>query len=303
MDPCNAVSVRRLSLLFAVLPVFALTGCEREPPEEMVQEIEELRAERERLQAQAEQLEVERTTMQELRADLEALELSGEPVTEDDPPLESQRDTIRALVRAAGWSLNETRSQLQSARARAATLDSRVDSLRAVHEEVTIRHEQELAEARERLQTMETRVTELTGQIASFESELEEARATYASLDQEAHRVHYVVGSREELLRRGIVTEEGGARVLFLLWRRGETLVPARNPDPTQFTSIDKREVREIVLPRPGARYRVVSRHDPTHLEAALMEDGTVSGEFLRIADPDRFWEPSPFLILVERES
>jgi hypothetical protein len=143
---------------------------------------------------------------------------------------------------------------------------------------------------------------DLTSRVEALEGELNQARHAYQSLDAEAHRVYWVAGTRDELLQRGVVREEGGARVLFLLWRRGETLVPARDLDPAQFDAVDLRETRELALPRPDARYRVVSRHDGDLLEGTRV-NGALTGASIRITDPERFWQASPFLILVERGS
>src|SRR2546429_6341430 len=38
-------------------------------------------------------------------------------------------------------------------------------------------------------------------------------------------RSYYVVGTKDELEQKGIITEEGGARFLFVLWKSGKTLV------------------------------------------------------------------------------
>jgi len=290
--------------LTALIPLAMLTACEREPPEEMVQQIESLEAERDELRAQAQELDEVRATLQALEEDLRDLDLPEELREEDDPPLQTQADTLRAMVRATGRSLEEARSQLQSARGQAAVLQRRADSIRAAHEETVADLEGRLDREEERAAALQAQVQELTSATRDLESELAALSASFESLDEEAHRAYYVAGQREELLRQGVVTREGGARVLFLLWRRGETLVPAADPDPNQFTAIDRRAVQEIPLPRTDVRYRVVSPHSLEYAEASTGDGGTtVRGEAIQVTDPDRFWRVSPFLILVEAGS
>lgn len=295
-------AVARSTGLLMAVPLF-LSACEREPPQEMVEELEALRAQAGELESEVDRLSEAEATLQAVRERLRGLDLPEELATEDDPPLRTQRDTVEALVRLAGRELDQARGRLQAAQGRAATLQRRADSLRAAHDEAEARYQADLARERERVAEMQTEVSELTQRIAALDSELSEATAAYRSLDRDAHQVYYVVGTRDELIRRGVITEEGGARVLFLLWRRGETLVPARAPDPAQFNAVDMREAREIPLPAPEARYRVVSRHDPAYLEPGPAEDGTVTGAAVRITDPEAFWQPSRFLILVQRGS
>src|SRR3989454_11609677 len=69
--------------------------------------------------------------------------------------------------------------------------------------------------------------------------------------------VYYVVGTKDELEQKGIITEEGGARFLFVLWKSGKTLVPSRNLDPGVFTVADRRHFTELPLPESDKEYRI----------------------------------------------
>src|SRR2546427_9635158 len=46
------------------------------------------------------------------------------------------------------------------------------------------------------------------------------------------------------------IVKEGGSRFLFVLWKSGQTLQPARELDPAAFHAIDKTKVTEIPFPR-----------------------------------------------------
>ena len=63
--------------------------------------------------------------------------------------------------------------------------------------------------------------------------------------------------------------------------------------------SSDKREVTEIPLPAPDKAYRITSRQDLEGLAAPPDDGGHISGS-VKIANPDRFWSGSKFLILVQ---
>jgi hypothetical protein len=105
---------------------------------------------------------------------------------------------------------------------------------------------------------------------------------------------YYIVGTKDELLERGIIVKEGGARVLFIFGKAGETLQPARDLDPGQFTPINLTEVREITLPDSTAEYLIASRQDLAYLEVPPVEGEKprVRGS-VRIGAPEQFWLPS----------
>jgi len=121
---------------------------------------------------------------------------------------------------------------------------------------------------------------------------------TVTDLATKGNTVYYVVGTKDELLQKGIVTEEGGSRVLFVFGKRGKTLVPGRDIDLSQLTAVDQRELTTITLPEPDKDYRIVSTQDATALATPPNEDGKIRGE-LQITDPDRFWAQSKVLIVV----
>ena len=91
-----------------------------------------------------------------------------------------------------------------------------------------------------------------------------------------------------------------GSRFLFVLWKSGQTLVPGRELDPSEFRTFNKRQVREISLPDSTRPYRIASRQDLQALETPPNPDGEITGSVLKIADPERFWASSKFLIIVE---
>lgn len=152
-------------------------------------------------------------------------------------------------------------------------------------------------------------------EIAAFESQIRDLREanvqltyekaaltdTVRRVESEANRVFYTVGTKRELLDRGLVTEEGGSRALLVV-RLGETLVPARTLHEEDFTLGDRRDTLTITLPRSDKSYRIVSRHNAALLEAERKDDdGSFRGATVRITDPGTFWATSPYLIIVEK--
>ena len=142
-----------------------------------------------------------------------------------------------------------------------------------------------------RLNTMQLQIDSLAGQNAKLGTELALLQTTH-------NKVFYVIGSEEDLLKKGIVVREGGANLL--LAHPGRTLQPARSLDTTLFTAIDQRNVHEIQVPDTTRQYAVVSRQSLDDAEVVARDRNTFRGN-LKIKDGDKFWSQSKYLIILER--
>jgi hypothetical protein len=116
---------------------------------------------------------------------------------------------------------------------------------------------------------------------------------TVSQLTTEKNTAYYVVGTKDELIKKGILVEEGRKRFILVGGRKTE---PARNLDPTSFTKIDRLANRTISLPE--GEYEIMTRQDPTYAQPQVQKDGKIAGG-LTIDQPERFWGPSRFLIIV----
>ena len=78
-------------------------------------------------------------------------------------------------------------------------------------------------------------------------------------------------------------------------------LVPSRTLDPAMFTAGDLRTVTSIALPdgEEDTKWTVVTPQDLSAVGSDLDDKGRVLGDELSIADPDRFWANSRYLIVV----
>jgi hypothetical protein len=101
------------------------------------------------------------------------------------------------------------------------------------------------------------------------------------------------------LLQKGIIMQTGGSRFPLLFSKVGQTVIPARELDPAAFTKINKRAVTEIPLPGTDKTYRIASRQDLEGLETKPNDGGEIVGT-LKIANPDKFWLGSRFLIVIQ---
>src|SRR3989442_13339789 len=108
------------------------------------------------------------------------------------------------------------------------------------------------------------------------------------------------MGTKDDLLKSGIIVKEGGSRFLFVLWKSGQTIQPARGLDPAAFHAIDKTKVTEIPFP-DDKPYRIASRQDVRGLANPPRHRGEIAGDRLKTADPDAFRKTAKVLSLVDR--
>ena len=215
-------------------------------------------------------------------------------------------DPVGELPGATGTYRDAVLRKLESVRHRLAEVE---DSSRARGErllEATADNDRLRAEVEEHLRTiegqkdmiagylvriaeLETQVTALTDSTRKLTEENGLLADSLRRITSRANAAWYVVGTRDQLVRAGVLTEEGG------LLGFGKSLAPSRAMTRNVFTRIDR--LRDTVIAMPeAAKYRIVSRHDPglVSLDISPSLGGT-----LRVKDPDRFWSSSAWLIIV----
>jgi regulator of replication initiation timing len=195
---------------------------------------------------------------------------------ESEEKLQASEKRIASMNRESGELKNAVASMQRTVTEFQSVISNQKTTIASLMEQVSA------------LQTENTRLATRTAELSD----------TVSVMTARDNTVYYIIGTKDELVRRGIVTEEGGSRVLFVFGKRGKTIVPARDLDPAQFTAIDQREVTEIPLPEADHDYRIASRQDLTGLATPPGEDGKIRGT-ITIADPERFWENNRFLIIV----
>jgi uncharacterized coiled-coil protein SlyX len=270
-------------------------ACERGPSPEVQAQIDSLNAavaERDRL---VQDVAENARFLSEISAELAKVEVPPKAVPRPESPLRASRDTILHKIRHVTTQLDEAETRLTESRRRVRSLTQLSDSLRATLEATIANFDTIVASQREVI----AELTQRANRLAEANRALADSLGT---VSQRANTVYYVIGKKEELKERGILVEEGGSRFLFVLWKQGETLNPARELDPDYFVTINKRAVTEIPID-PEKEYEIVSRHDLGYL-ATAPKDGSsrIRGvESLKIAAPEQFWANSKFLIVVER--
>ena len=210
-----------------------------------------------------------------------------------------ERKATLARIQQVIARLNESEAKLTAAETRAknarfrnARLLAQIAMYKKTIEDLKTAAEQQRAENEEqRLQ-----IALLAGQVDTLGKERNTLRGSVANLISYKNTVFYAIGTKDELLKDGVVTKEGSKFLIF----GGTRLEPARNLNPAAFTAIDKTQTLSISLPRIDKKYKIVSRQSPEFLSGDVTPKGDVKG-VVEILSPEEFWSASKYLILVQK--
>jgi hypothetical protein len=232
--------------------------------------------------------------LSDVSAELAKVQVQGRGLrVSHESPGEASRDTIRQKIRYVVARLSDNESRLRDSRKRIEGLTHLSDSLRATLDST-------LANLASTIESQKTTIAQLTEQVGGLQNENLALKDTLNRVSAIENTVYYIVAPKDELLQKGIIVEEGGSRFLFVLWKTGKTLQPARTLDPSMFTAIDKRQTTEIPLSDPSATYHIASRQSFDYLATEPDDHGNITGTSrLRISAPEQFWRQSKFLIIV----
>jgi uncharacterized phage infection (PIP) family protein YhgE len=215
-----------------------------------------------------------------------------------------QRRAIVSKISRLVARLDSVQNRLASARSRIAQL-SKDDSalvMRVAQYEKSIGElqaaaQKERADFQADIAQKAIEIAALNGRVDTLNTTLNTVRTAFADtvgqLTSEKNTAYYIVGTRDELIKKGVLVQEGGKRFVLV---GGRQIKPARELDPASFSKIDRLNNRTISLPE--GEYQILSRQNAAFAKPQAAKDGKISGA-LTIEQPERFWEASRFLIIV----
>jgi hypothetical protein len=235
----------------------------------------------------------------DISAELAKVQVRGKLNVSSESPGQASRDSMVQKVRYIATRLSQSESALRSSERRVRSLTGLSDSLRNTLAATIANYDSVIAGQREQLVAFAAQIDTLKGENTALLAVNVALKDTVNDLSLRENTVYYVIGTKDELVQRGVVEETGGSRFLFILWKSGKSLQPARALDPGAFTAIDRRQVTTIPLPDTTKAYRIASRQDLSSLATPPDESGKLHGS-VQIARPEHFWAASKFLIIVQ---
>lgn len=214
--------------------------------------------------------------------------------------VKDERDAVLGRITAVVARLDSAEGRIGTLRARAARLARRDSTLMgqiATYEktigELRSTVEQQRAQMQAIIDKQNVQIASLSQRVDTLQRQSAALGDTVTQLTTEKNTAFYVVGTRDELVKKGILVEEGRKRFLVF---GGRQLEPARELDTSVFTRIDRLKDRTIKLPQ--GEFTILSRQNPEYVAPDSARNGRIAGG-LTIQEPDRFWAASRFLIIV----
>jgi len=279
--------MRKLKLVL-VGAVFALAACGTSAEtERKLAELESANAQKDSLM---QEVAISSRLISDVNTELAKAKIRNNRLhVSSESPITASNDTLLARLRYVVTRVRETETALNESRERIKSLTTLSDSLRATLDSTVGNLQSVIASQKTTIDLLTDRVNALTEENVALKDSLATG--------------YYIIGTRDELKKKGILTEQGGGPVLFILWRTGKTLQPARNLDPSLFTPIDTRQVTQIPLPSASAEYRVASLQDLEYVAEERNNNKFSGVPSLTITSPIDFWRSSKFLIIIREGS
>ncbi len=203
----------------------------------------------------------------------------------------SPATTKQALIQniaEIGSALKENRKKISSLQARVKSLKGELAGLNTLItnlKQSLQEREQSIALLEAKVQGLETTVAEKTRVITEKERVIEEQQMAMK-------KAFYVIGTRQELKEKGIITDEGG----FLWGLLGSTTIMASGVDQSVFTPIDRTLGETIQV--NGTIDEILPRRSEEFFAATTQPEGDHSS--LKIVRPEKFWQDNYLVIVVD---
>lgn len=232
---------------------------------------------------------------------------AGKPVVGASGELTSlspseQRAQMLERIKTLTDRVNDAEARLAASRQRVATVTgdnkalttqlAQFDSTITAFKSIIENQKAEIASLTAQVTALQGENVVLKTEKAQLTVEKEALTTEKVALTVERNTVYYVIGTKDELRKKGIIVKRGG------LLGIGSTDIPATTLNPADFTSIDKTTTTEIPLPKADKSYRVLSRQDLGGTDPVAPKGGYKGS--IKIANVEQFWSASKFLIIVQ---
>lgn len=213
-----------------------------------------------------------------------------------------QRAVVLGKIRDAITRLQQSEEALESAKQRLAALNTKDNRLTAqitryqkTIEEMKTNVEAQQVEYLAIIDSQKTQIASLQTNLDTVSYQKAQVENARQALVDTMNTVYYIAGTQNELVERGVAVKEGSKFLVF----GGTRLLPSRDLDPSVFTVLHRMTDTVIALPNPDKKYKIITRQSPAFLANAMDKDKIQGGE-LHIAEPDKFWGSSRYLIVMQ---
>lgn len=214
-------------------------------------------------------------------------EAPGSTPEERRSQLMSTITKMRSQIEADKKRIASLESQLANSKNQLASIQNIVNKLKASvadKEKIVAELEGRLGEMSA---TLDSERQQSQAEIAKRESLIKDKEGVISSQTYESNRQFYVVGTRKELINKGIINRKGG--ILGI----GRVSVVTKEIDTSKFTEFNLLDQQTISFPVTKKGYAVLSNHVAASYKVEKVGDEYV----LTVTDPDHF-RKQKFLVI-----
>jgi hypothetical protein len=215
--------------------------------------------------------------------------------------IKEDRQEVLSKIKLLVDRLNSTDERLREVRRQASLLSQHDSTLmkQVAQYEQTIADfkqtvERQRAEFQAIVDSQNVQIASLKGKVDTLTTAKAALTDTVNALTTQKDAAYYVAGTREDLLKMGVVVEDG-RRSFLLFGSRPVKISPSL--DTTAFTRIDLTKDTSITLPQ--GEFLIFSRQDPAYMKPFQSQDNKIVGG-INITQPEKFWSTSKFLVLMK---
>ncbi len=157
----------------------------------------------------------------------------------------------------------------------------------------------DLLEANKQGAELQKEVADLQKGVAERDAEIDSKAQLIGTQSQELaekeikiHTAYYVVGTYKDLIANNVVEKKGGVIGI------GSTKALKTDFDRNAFHQIDIYSNRSI--PVFGGDISILTNHNTDSYE--LVKDDEANVQWIKVTDPDKFWESSKYLVVATKE-
>jgi hypothetical protein len=284
----------RISFVVAIGLLVVLAGCGQSELENKNKELQK------QLEAKDQYIEEVTSAINEIHNQLESTWAMENKVLQQSPSKEGARSAtnlqvkqqilsrisdIDSILAANRKKLTNLQIRLKNAATQYAGLQKMVEDLKATLEE----REKALADLQARVKSLESEVSEKTKVIAAREATIQDQSNQINERTLQMNTVYYVVGKKDDLKVKGIITDEGG----FLWGLLGSTTVLAGNFNPALFQKMDKTKESQIEV--AGKIVEIIPKRDAGSYST---EEASGGRTILKIVNADQFWKVNRVVVV-----
>jgi DNA repair exonuclease SbcCD ATPase subunit len=197
------------------------------------------------------------------------------------------RDRLIQNINEIGSSLQENRKKIAAIQTRMKQFKGQIAGLNSLIENLKA----SIQEREQSITQLQAKVEGLQATMAEKTKQLEEKESTISDQQRTLNTAFYVVGTRDELRKKGIITDEGW----FLWGLLGSTTIMNSGFDQSNFTPIDKTKDQTIKV--DGRIEEILPRRNSNLFAATQKEEKSSE---LTIMSPGRFWQENYLVIVTD---